>query len=131
MSPPDEAGCVAHPASTASMTRRQRSERTDRALRTAARSRSAGRREALLDYVARLNLHLAHDVAGRHMRPGLDNDEILQRAYEALARAARDYDLGSYRDFRAYAVSEIQRELEERGPRTGAVPGAAGWTPGT
>jgi len=113
------------------MTRRQRIERTERALRTAARSRSAARREALLDYVARLNLHLAHDVAGRHMRPGLDNDEILQRAYEALARAARDFDPGRQRDFLAFAVSEIQRELEERSLRTWAVPGAAGWTPGT
>ena len=74
---------------------------------------------------------LAHDVAGRHMRPGLDNDEILQRAYEALARAARDFDPGRNRDFLAFAISEIQRELEELSPRTEAVPGAAGWTPGT
>jgi hypothetical protein len=65
------------------------------------------------------------------MRPGLDNDEILRRAYEALARAARDFEPGPHQDFLAFAVSEIQRELEERVSRTDAVPGAAGWTPGT
>jgi DNA-directed RNA polymerase specialized sigma subunit len=113
------------------LTRRQRRERTARALVTAAQTQSPSRREALLDYVVRLNLPVALDVGTRHLQPGLDGDQIMQVACDALARAARAFDPAQDEDFLAYAVREIQREIGECGSRTWAVPDATGWTPGT
>ena len=115
----------------APLTRRQRRERTTRALVTAARTQSSRRREALLDYVVRLNLCVALDVASRHLEPGRNGDQIMQVACDALARAARNFDPAHDEDFLAYAVREIQREIGEYGSRTWAVPDATGWTPGT
>jgi hypothetical protein len=115
----------------AALTRRQRRERTNRALSTAAQTQSPRRREALLDYVVRLNLCVALDVGARHLQPGLDGDQIMQVACDALAGAAHTFDPAQDEDFLAYAVGEIQRELGEHGSRTWAVPDAAGWTPGT
>jgi len=115
----------------AALTRRQRRERTMRALITAAQTQSPRRREALFDYVVRLNLCVALDVGARHLQPGLDGDQIMQVACDALAGAARTFDPGQDEDFLAYAVREIQRKLGEHGSRTWAVPDAAGWTPGT
>jgi RNA polymerase sigma-B factor len=115
----------------AALSRRQRRERTTRALVTAAQTQSPHRREALLDYVVRLNLCVALDVGIRHLEPGLDGDQIMQVACDALARAARTFDPAQGEDFLAYAVREIQREIREHGSRTWAVPDATGWTPGT
>ena len=130
MPSPDDAG-----GSTdrlpATLTRRQRRERTNRALVTAAQTQSPRRREALLDYVVRLNLSVALDVGSRHLQPGLNGDEIMQVACDALARAARSFDPAQDEDFLAYAVREIQREIGKHGSRTWAVPDATGWTPGT
>jgi RNA polymerase sigma-B factor len=113
------------------LTRRQRRERTARALVTAAGPISARRREALLDYVVRLNLCVARDVAGRYVQPGCPEDAILRVAYDALARAARDFEPGQHEDFLSFAVSAIRGEIAEQDARAWAVPGAAGWTPGT
>jgi RNA polymerase sigma-B factor len=113
------------------LTRRQRRERTSRALNTAAQTRSPQRREALLDYVVRLNLPVALDVGARHLQPGIDGDQIMQVACDALARAARTFDPTRDEDFLSYAVREIQREIGEHASRTWAVPDATGWTPGT
>jgi DNA-directed RNA polymerase specialized sigma subunit len=115
----------------AALTRRQRRERTTRALVTAAQTQSTRRREALLDYVVRLNLCVALDVGARHLQSGLDGDQIMQVACDALARAARTFDPAQDGDFLTYAVREIQREIGECGSRTWAVPDATGWTPGT
>jgi DNA-directed RNA polymerase specialized sigma subunit len=115
----------------AALTRRQRRERTTRALVTATHTQSPRRREALLDYVVRLNLCVALDVGARHLQPGLDGDQIMQVACDALARAARTFDPAQDEDFLAYAVREIQREIGECESRTWAVPDATGWTPGT
>jgi DNA-directed RNA polymerase specialized sigma subunit len=115
----------------APLTRRQRRERTARALATAAQTQSPRRREALLDYVVRLNLCVALDVGSRHLQAGRDGDQIMQVACDALARAARSFDPAQDEDFLAYAVREIQREIGEYGSRTWAVPDATGWTPGT
>ena len=113
------------------LTRRQRRERTTRALATAAQTQSPRRREALLDYVVRLNLCVALDVGTRHLQPGLNGDQIMQVACDALARAARTFDPAQDEDFLAYAVRAIQREIGEHGSRAWAVPDATGWTPGT
>jgi DNA-directed RNA polymerase specialized sigma subunit len=113
------------------LTRRQRRERTTRALVTAAQTQSPRRREALLDYVVRLNLCVALDVGSRHLEPGLNGDQIMQVACDALARAARTFDPAQDEDFLAYAVRAIQREIGEHGSCAWAVPDATGWTPGT
>jgi hypothetical protein len=130
-SSPDLAGEESSDSMPPAMTRRQRRERTTRALVTAAQTQSPRRREALLDYVVRLNLCVALDVGIRHLQPGLDGDQIMQVACDALARAARTFDPARDGDFLAYAVREIQREIGEHGSRTWAVPDATGWTPGT
>jgi DNA-directed RNA polymerase specialized sigma subunit len=128
----DAAGATTDRLPAAStLTRRQRRERTIRALITAAETQSPRRREALLEYVVRLNLSVALDVGTRHLEPGLDGDRIMQVACDALARAARTFDPAQDEDFLSYAVREIQRKLGEHGPPTWAVPDAAGWTPGT
>ena len=130
MPSPDDSG-GATDRLPAPLTRRQRSERTSRALATAAQTQSPRRREALLDYVVRLNLCVALDVGSRHLQTGRDGDQIMQVACDALARAARSFDPAQDEDFLAYAVREIQREIGEYGSRTWAVPDATGWTSGT
>jgi DNA-directed RNA polymerase sigma subunit (sigma70/sigma32) len=128
---PDPAGELLDHMPPKALTRRQRRERTSRALATAATTGSHRRREALLDYVVRLNLCVAHDVASRHLQLGPDEDEIFRVAYHALARAAHDFEPEQDEDFLSYAVSVIRREIAEHGGRAWAVPGATGWTPGT
>ena len=130
MPAPDDAGGTTDRLPT-TLTRRQRRERTTRALATAAQTQSPRRREALLDYVVRLNLCVALDVGSRHLQPGLNGDQIMQVACDALARAARTFDPAQDEDFLAYAVRAIQREIGEHGSRAWAVPDATGWTPGT
>jgi RNA polymerase sigma-B factor len=128
--PPDTADASADDLPPA-LTRRQRRERTARALVTAAGPITPRRREALLDYVVRLNLCVARDVARRYVQPGCPEEPLVRVAYDALARAARDFEPGQHEDFLSYAVSVIRREITEQDARAWAVPGAAGWTPGT
>jgi DNA-directed RNA polymerase sigma subunit (sigma70/sigma32) len=122
-----------HPLASApaALTRRQRRERTSRALATAATSCSPRRRQALLDYVVQLNQCVARDVASRYLQSGAEDDEVVRVAHEALARAAREFEPDLHEDFVPYAVRTIRETIEERLPRAWAVPGATGWTPGT
>jgi hypothetical protein len=113
------------------LTRRQRLERTERALRTAAETGSRGRRQALLDYVVRLNLCVARDVARLYPEHGPDGVATLQVAHEALARAAAGYQSDVHGDVMAYLVDAIRHDIDEHGARAWAVPDATGWTPGT
>jgi RNA polymerase sigma-B factor len=96
-----------------SLTRRQRRERTARALRALAGNPGERRREELLDYVVRINMGVARTVAGRYFHRGVDDDDLVQVAYMALTRAARDFDPGRHQDFLSYAVPTIRGELKK------------------
>jgi RNA polymerase sigma-B factor len=90
----------------------QRRDRTARALATAAASQSSRRRRELFDYVVRLNMEVAHSVASRYFRRGIEEDDLVQVAYTALTRATRDFDPSRLHDFLSYAVPTIRGELK-------------------
>lgn len=96
-----------------SMSRRQRHERTARALTSLAKTSSERRRQELLDYVVRINMGVARTVAGRYFQRGIDEDDLVQVAYMALTRAARDFDPHRHQDFLSYAVPTIRGELKK------------------
>ena len=96
-----------------SMSRRQRRERTARALSAVAQTSSERRRQELLDYVVRINMGVARTVAGRYFHRGIDEDDLVQVAYMALTRAARDFDPHRHQDFLSYAVPTIRGELKK------------------
>jgi RNA polymerase sigma-B factor len=99
--------------SSTRMTRRQRRDRTARALSAVAEATSERRRQELLDYVVRINMGVARTVAGRYFQRGIDEDDLIQVAYMALTRAARDFDPHRHQDFLSYAVPTIRGELEK------------------
>ena len=95
------------------LTRRQRLDRTARALAAAAATRSSRRREQLEDYVIRLNMNVAYSVASRYFERGIEHEDLLQVAYAGLTRAARDFDPDRNQDFLSYAVPTIRGELKK------------------
>jgi RNA polymerase sigma-B factor len=95
------------------MSRRQRRDRTARALNAVAETTNERRRQELLDYVVRINMGVARTVAGRYFHRGVDEDDLVQVAYMALTRAARDFDASRHQDFLSYAVPTIRGELKK------------------
>jgi RNA polymerase sigma-B factor len=95
------------------MSRRQRRDRTARALSAVAETSSERRRQELLDYVVRINMGVARTVAGRYFQRGIEEDDLVQVAYMALTRAARDFDARRHQDFLSYAVPTIRGELKK------------------
>jgi len=95
------------------LSRRQRRERTARALEASGTTRSETRREELLDYVVRINMGVARSVASRYLNRGIEEDDLVQVAYAALTRAARDFDPSRHEDFLSYAVPTIRGELKK------------------
>jgi RNA polymerase sigma-B factor len=95
------------------LSRRQRRERTARALSALAENPGEGRRAELLDYIVRINMGVARTVAGRYFHRGVDEDDLIQVAYMALTRAARDFDPSRHQDFLSYAVPTIRGELKK------------------
>ena len=81
------------------LTRQQRRERTARAFASAAATRSPSRREQLEDYAIQLNMDVARSVASRYFDRGIEQEDLLQVAYAALTRAARDFDPSRHLDF--------------------------------
>jgi RNA polymerase sigma-B factor len=104
---------TAEPAHPPTLTRRQRRERTARALTASGSTRSDSRREELLDYVVRINMGVARSVASRYLNRGIEEDDLVQVAYAALTRAARDFDPSRHEDFLSYAVPTIRGELKK------------------
>lgn len=94
------------------MSRRDRRDRTGEAL-LAAHDATGCQRQELLDYVVRINMGVARSVAGRYQNRGIDEDDLLQVAYLALTRAARDFDAARHKDFLSYAVPTIRGELKK------------------
>jgi RNA polymerase sigma-B factor len=99
--------------SSTRLSRRQRRDRTARALAAVAEATSERRRQELLDYVVRINMGVARTVAGRYFQRGIDEDDLIQVAYMALTRAARDFDAHRHQDFLSYAVPTIRGELKK------------------
>jgi RNA polymerase sigma-B factor len=99
--------------SALTLTRQQRRERTARALAAAAVTRSSNRRDQLEDYVIRLNMDVARSVASRYFERGIEQEDLLQVAYVALTRAARDFDPTRHHDFLSYAVPTIRGEIKK------------------
>jgi RNA polymerase sigma-B factor len=95
------------------LTRQQRRARTARALAAAAVTRSSRRRDQLEDYVIRLNMDVARSVASRYFERGIEQEDLLQVAYVALTRAARDFDPDRQQDFLSYAVPTIRGEIKK------------------
>jgi RNA polymerase sigma-B factor len=95
------------------LSRRQRRERTARAMAALADGPGESRRQELLDYVVRINMGVARTVAARYFKRGVDDDDLIQVAYMALTRAARDFDPGRHQDFLSYAVPTIRGELKK------------------
>jgi RNA polymerase sigma-B factor len=100
-------------ADTSVLTRRQRRERTSVVLSAAGQTRSGSRRAELLEYVVRINMGVARSVASRYLNRGIDEDDLLQVAYMALTRAARDFDPARHDDFLSYAVPTMRGELKK------------------
>lgn len=100
-------------ADTSVLTRRQRRERTSVVLAAAAATRSGSRRAELLEYVVRINMGVARSVASRYLNRGIDEDDLLQVAYMALTRAARDFNPERHDDFLSYAVPTMRGELKK------------------
>jgi len=95
------------------LSRRQARERTAHALVTRAESRSEKRRQELLEYVVSINMDVARAVALRYANRGLETDDLLQVAYTALTRAARDFDPSRHDEFLSYAVPTIRGEVKK------------------
>ena len=60
-----------------------------------------------------INMGVARSVASRYQHRGIDEDDLLQVAYLALTRAARDFDTERHKDFLSYAVPTIRGELKK------------------
>lgn len=103
---------AAPPGTEPALTRRQRSERTAEALQ-AAHDAAPEHRQAWLDYAVRINMGVARSVASRYQHRGIDEDDLLQVAYLALTRAARDFDTARHKDFLSYAVPTMRGELKK------------------
>jgi RNA polymerase sigma-B factor len=95
------------------LSRRQVRERTAHALATRAESSSEKRRQELLEYVVSINMDVAKAVALRYANRGIETDDLLQVAYTALTRAARDFDPGRHDEFLSYAVPTMRGELKK------------------
>jgi RNA polymerase sigma-B factor len=109
---------------TSSRARPQRSsrlhERAERARRTEQvladldqldLERDQHRRRELVDELVRVNMGMARSIAFRYRHRGINDEDLEQVAYLALARAAQVYDHGSGHDFMAYAVPCIRGEI--------------------
>jgi RNA polymerase sigma-B factor len=95
------------------LTRRERRDHTASALIASSSACSESRRQELLDYVVRINMGVARSVASRYANRGVEEDDLIQVAYAALTRAARDFDPARHEEFLSYAVPTIRGELKK------------------
>lgn len=100
-------------APTPALNRRQTRECTARALRARAESSCERRRQELLEYVVSINMRMAKAVALRYANRGLETDDLIQVAYTALTKAARDFNPALHDEFLSYAVPTIRGELKK------------------
>lgn len=101
------------PGPPGALTRRQRRERTLRALHSRTQISGERRRQQLLEYVVSINMGVVTAVVARYAHRGLESEELLLVARAALIRAARDFDPCGQGEFAPQAVATIRRELEK------------------
>ena len=58
-------------------------------------------------------MEVARSIASRYFERGIEEDDLVQVAYAALTRAARDFDPGLHKDFLSYAVPTIRGEVKK------------------
>lgn len=90
---------------------RQRSRRTAELFDDASHAGSAARRANLLDEVVVINLPVARSLALRFSRRGVDVEDLVQVASEALVKASNRFDPARGKDFLSFAVPTIRGEL--------------------
>lgn len=91
----------------------ERRDHTASALAALAATTTAARQADLRDHLVRVNMGVARSIASRYANRGIDEEDLLQVAYLALTRAARDYDTSRDDDFLAYAVPTMRGEVKK------------------
>ncbi|HET8717558.1 MAG TPA: sigma-70 family RNA polymerase sigma factor [Nocardioidaceae bacterium] len=91
-----------------------RRELTARLLRDAAATGDPTERQRLQDEVVVLNMGIARAIASRYRGKGIAEDDLIQAAYMALLKAARNFDPGFEREFLSYAIPTIQGEVKRQ-----------------
>jgi RNA polymerase sigma-B factor len=92
--------------------RDQRAAEIEHLLRAGAAA-EAHRRASYQDRAAELAVPLAHTLAARYRRRGVDREDLDQIACVGLLKAVRGYRPGPETDFRSYAVPTIRGELRK------------------
>ena len=94
------------------ISRAERSRRTQELLEQAHRTDDADRREELLDEVVLLNRGVAEAVANRYRGRGVAVEDLHQAAYEGLVKAVHKFDPSVRPDLLTYAVPTIRGEVQ-------------------
>ena len=94
------------------LTRLERSERTDVLLREAQATTDPAHRERLLDEAVTINLGVAEAVANRYRNRGVAAEDLHQAAYEGLVKAVHKFDPTVRPDLLTYAVPTIRGEVQ-------------------
>jgi len=99
-------------STTPTISRAERSLRTDELLRAAQDCTDAARREQLLDEAVVINLGVAEAVANRYRNRGVPDEDLRQAAYEGLVKAVQRFDPSVRPDLLTYAVPTIRGEVQ-------------------
>lgn len=118
LNPVDQLGMVTvlvadRPAASAPVSTTPQDPRARRTTEVVAQLREASEleRQALLHQLIEVNVPVAHSIAGRYARRGIDLDDLQQVALLGLTQAARRFDVHAEHDFLAFAVPTIRGEL--------------------
>jgi RNA polymerase sigma-B factor len=105
--------------SVQTISRAERSQRTNELLLEAQATDDRAHRESLLDEVVLLNRGVAEAVANRYRGRGVAVDDLHQAAFEGLVKAVHKFDPSVRPDLLTYAVptirGEVQRWFRDRG----------------
>ena len=96
----------------APLTRDERSRRTADLFHAVSLADGPDRRAALLDEIVVVNLRVAHALAHRFARRGVEVDDLEQVASEGLIKAADRFDPDLGKDFLSFAVPTVRGELQ-------------------
>jgi RNA polymerase sigma-B factor len=97
---------------TDTISRAERSRRTNELLLEAHGTDDPARREALLDEAVLLNRGVAEAVANRYRGRGVAVEDLHQAAYEGLVKAVQKFDPTVRPDLLTYAVPTIRGEVQ-------------------
>jgi RNA polymerase sigma-B factor len=94
------------------ISRAERSRRTDELLREAHATDDQDRRAELLDEVILLNRGVAEAIANRYRNRGVQIEDLHQAAFEGLVKAVHKFDPEVRPDLLTYAVPTIRGEVQ-------------------